>query len=358
MILNSLQLQNFRNFFEARFDFHPKLTIILGPNAVGKTNLLESIHFILTGSGVKEENMSELVTFEKYQTILHANLKNDPQEIKLSSIINTNTINSRKISINGVVRSVQQLLSTCPGVVLFTPRLLSIIDTDPSARRQYIDKVISKVDKNYASALHNYNNALTKRNKLISKLFSRPDQLKEELVFWDDYLIKNALILTDLRQKYIERLNSDQKIQNYHFQITYLPNFINNDTLAVSFEKSLILLRTLVGPQKDDFRITLQSKNNQPVDIHTYGSRSQQRLALFWLKLHELRFFEERLDEKPILLLDDIISELDGENQRIALHTIRDFQTILTTTEPTLIDMIDEKYSLIELKIPENDKIG
>ena len=350
MILKSLKLQNFRNFNEAQFDLHPKLTIILGPNAVGKTNLLESIHFILTGNGVKEENMSELVTFDQNQTILLALLKNDFQEMKLTSIISTNTINNRKISINGVVRSVQQLLSTCPGVVLFTPRLLSIIDTDPSARRQYFDKVISKVDKNYATALHNYNNALTKRNKLISKLFSHPNHLKEELIFWDDYLIKNALILTDYRQRYVDRLNCDQKIQDYQFQITYLPNLIDTITLEASFEKSLILLRTLVGPQKDDFCITLKSKSAQPIDIHTFGSRSQQRLALFWLKLHELSFFEEKLDEKPILLLDDIISELDEDNQRVALNTIRNFQTILTTTESSLAKMVDDEYLLIELK--------
>ncbi len=340
MVLKEIILSNFRNFERRSFDFSPNLTLIIGNNSRGKTTLLESIYLIIAGVGFREEKEEELISFGKDELSAVANFSKGKEKYSFQiKIIRRKDLTQKVFFIDKTPQKYTKYRADFPGVVLFTPEQIYAITGPPSARRDYFNHQLSRHDLEYKKHLTNYDSALRKRNKVLEK-HVESISLKDELVFWNDYLEKEARYITNKRQLYVDFLNSNRKLDSKEFSIIYMKNEFNGKRLAEVIEKERILRRTLIGPQKDDFRILVGNGNDkEQKDVDLFGSRSEERLAIFWLKINELKFYELK-KIKPILLLDDIFSELDETNQKIILELIKKYQTVTTTTETKIKNLV------------------
>lgn len=347
MILKSISLSNFRSFSKSTFYFNPFLTIITGKNAVGKTNLLESIYFAFNGKGIKGEKQSELVALKKTRTTVEVICGEEDEKILYRIILEAGETTSKIFQVNKAKKTRFDYTNYTPPVVIFAPQLINVIEGSPSRRRRYIDAILSKLNREYKRRLTNFEQGLRKRNKLLEKVYD-VSKLTEELVFWDNYLIEQAGYLTRKREELSNYLNEHQKIKTHTFSIKYKKSALTPQALESSFNKQLRYKRTVVGPQRDDFEIYKLS-DGEKINVHTFGSRSEERLAMFWLVTNELKLYEERLKKRPILLLDDIFSELDVINKSLILELLKKHQTILTTTEHDILDLIDSPHVVINL---------
>lgn len=347
MIIKSIRLAHFRNFEDKTFELHPALTIIIGENARGKTNLLEGVFLSIYGTGFRECKEDELIRWRQNQAIIETQWKEkDSGDFFQIAIEKKNEKIEKKFSVNKAKKSHFAYFQYQTKAVLFAPEHIEIITGSPDRRREYFNKLIFAFDPEYKKKLHNYEHALYKRNKILEYNHDR-QSLNEELSFWNDYLEGHASYITNKRQEYIDYLNSHKAVDGKLFHIDYLKNELTKERLEKSFEEGMRLRRTIVGPQKDDFQIHLE--NDEVKNIHHFGSRSEQRLGVFWLKLNEIRFLEEFFKRKPALLLDDVFSELDIKNKKVILNLIGEYQTILTTTEKELLDLTALPKSTISL---------
>ncbi len=348
MILESISLSHFRSFEDSIINFSPDITIILGKNSVGKTNLLESISLILTGKGVKEEKVDEFIAFDKNKATISAVLIDNDDKLNIRVTIKKSELGIDKIfQINKTIKRLFEYSRSTPPIVIFTPQQIKIIDGSPAKRRDYIDMVLCRVDRNYSKSLRIYNQGLRKRNKVLEQ--KKPlDLIRQELVFWDNLLIEHGAYISEKRTDLIEFFNLQGNVNNHHFTAKYIKNEITKDSLERTFERSIYSRRTAVGIQKDDFELTL-AEEKKSINVHKFGSRSEQRLALFWLAIRQLDYFEKKIDIKPILLLDDVFSELDLVNKAIIFDMIDKYQTILTTTEKEVIEMISTPHEVVKL---------
>lgn len=348
MNIASITLHNFRSFKNESFSFHPHLTIIIGENTHGKTSLLEALYCIIRGTGFRESREEELIRWEEDATLLHGMLTDTSSESLFQ-------IHIRRVSesidktfyVNKSKKSHRLYLEQNTKTVLFAPEDITIINGPPSGRRRYIDDVISSYDYEYKKRLRNYEHALRKRNKILEQT-RNTQSLQEELLFWDDYLTEQASYIIKKRQSYATYLNNHPDVDDVSCWVMYKPNVFTTERLEETREKERILRKTQIGPQKDIFQIYMKNKKEEK-DVHLYGSRSEQRLALFWLKLNEIAILEEIFGIKPVLLLDDVFSELDMKNKQRVMNLIVDYQTILTTTEHNLLEMGGEEKAVIEL---------
>lgn len=348
MLLKQIKLSGFRNFSQGTFTWSPFLTLIIGENARGKTNLLEAIHFIICGVGFRESKEEELIQIGKNDSHIEAKFGVGDQdfqfEIRLKkqsgAVEKTYLINRSKKKSFAYLQEVTK-------TVLFSPVQIELMTGSPDIRRKYFDRLLCVFDLEYKKRLLNFENALRKRNKIL-EIFRDEVRLREELVFWDTYLCEQGDYITKTRSAYCEYLNKHKEIDDRQFSIEYLKNEISEKLLEDSFEIEKRYRRTLIGPQKDDFAIYEETKKSNK-NLHHFGSRSEQRLGVFWLKLNEITYAEETFGKKPILLLDDIFSELDHKNKKLILELIKKYQTIVTTTEIELLDLINVPKSIITI---------
>ena len=347
MILKRIQLHNFRNITSRVFNISPRLTIILGENAKGKTNILESIHCIINGVGFRESKEEELLLMDSSETQLDGLFEKDTDinhfriflKKELTGLITKHYFVQKARKGHAFYTNEQ---TKC---VLFAPEQIDIITGSPDIRRDYFNKLISTFDIVYKKHLINYEQALRKRNKLLEHAQS-PTTLKEELSFWDVYLEKEAQYITQKRKIYTQFLNAHSELDERQFTIEYVNNEFTQERLAEKKELELRIRRTLIGPQKDDWIISLKNKNTAQKNIQKYGSRSEQRLGVFWLKMNEIHFMEEEIHIHPILLLDDVFSEFDHENKERIIRLIDTYQTVMTTTEEELVKEIMNRNKL------------
>jgi len=348
MILNKIILYNFRNFDKKEFNFSPFLTIIYGENALGKTNLLEAIYCLTNGVGFRETREEELVKIEKTQAKIKGIFVDDQEKTEFQINLDTNKqFFEKKYFINKTNKKSYQYQQEVIKTVLFSPQQLEIITGSPDSRRQYFDKLISFYDLEYKKRLNNYENALRKRNKIL-EVFQSDSKLREELFFWDDYLEEQANYISKKREEYANYLNQNQKIDNKKFSIKYLANQFTKKRLEEIYPKEKRYRRTLIGPQKDDFQIDVVD-NDFKKNLHLFGSRSEHRLGVFWLKVNEIRYYEQIVKKKPIVLLDDIFSELDRKNKKLIINLISKYQTVLTTAEAEALEIPDVPNVVINI---------
>ena len=355
MILKSISFHNFRNFDKKQYKINPYLTTIFGDNALGKTNLLEGIYFILKGEGFRESKEEQLIIFNEKNGYVGAKIE-DKKNKDISNLRIDLTVNdfglSKTYFLEKTKKGRHSYLKNLIPVVLFSPEQIEVIDRTMSYRREYFDKFLSGIDSEYKKCLTNYNQALRKRNKILESSFNSQN-LDVELDYWNKLLIDNGSYLIMKRRKYISFLNSNSIIDSKKFEIKYKENKINQERFTESLQKELLIKRTLVGPHRDEYNIFMIDKSLVKKNIHMYGSRSEQRLSLFWLKINELKYLEDFFKKKPILLLDDIFSELDHNNQKLIFNLIGNYQTVITSTEKELIKLInlsdDTSYDTIDL---------
>lgn len=344
MVLKQIVLKNFRNFTHARFTIHPSLTVVVGQNARGKTNLLESIFFIINGSGFRETKEIQLLKQNEQLGQVDGRFSFRGEETVFSIILqNTNNEITKAFFLDKTKRKYAQYKKDAISAVLFSPHQIELITGSPHLRRDYFDKLISFYDLEYKKKLVNYENALRQRNRLLAVIHDVA-RLKNEILFWNEYLEKQGRYLTICREQYVDFLNEHPTLDSKRFRIIYHKNELSLEKFQEYFEKEMRYKKTLIGPQKDDFEIMIDDQN-----VGVFGSRSEQRLAVIWLKMNEISFSEKHIHRKPILLLDDVFSEFDSTNKKLIFPLIKEYQTVLTTADLQLLEMLPKDHRVIEL---------
>ena len=221
-------------------------------------------------------------------------------------------------------------------VVLFSPQDLEIIIESPSLRRNFLDEVLEQVDRNYRVALISYTKALRQRNALLELAQETGDRNEKQFEYWDNLVIENGNLLTAKREEFINFVNSSSK-DIFEFVMEYDKSVVSKERLAQYEREEVASGVTLVGPHRDDFSVSMFNGGKEAHNVKFYGSRGQQRLAILQLKMLQLLFIEKILGERPLLLLDDIFSELDEGHIQLILEEIGKQQTIITTTHEEFI---------------------
>ena len=334
MIIKSIELADYRNYDSLKIQFDKGTNILYGDNAQGKTNILEAIYLSATTKSHKGSKDREIVHFDKEEAHIRTYLEKEGIETRVDMHLRKSK--SKGIAIDGQkIKKAADLLGLC-NVVFFSPEDMGIIKNGPSERRRFVDMELCQLDSFYLYNLNHYNKIVNQRNKLLKDMFMNP-QLKETLNIWDMQLVSFGTKMIERRRLFVEQLN--EIIYEIHkklsggkeeLRIQYEP-----DVDIDEFEQKLISHQdrdiktkmTSVGPHRDDFSFLAGN-----VDIRKFGSQGQQRTAALSLKLSEIELVKKLTKDTPVLLLDDVLSELDSNRQNYLLNSIGDIQTIITCT--------------------------
>ena len=340
MIIKSLELSDFRNYESLCIHFDRGVNILFGDNAQGKTNILEAIYVSATTKSHKSSKDKDIINFEKEEAHIRTYLEKDEIETRVDMHLRKSK--TKGIAIDGVkIKKAAELLGLL-NVVFFSPEDLSIIKNGPSERRRFIDMELCQLDNFYLYNLNNYNKIVNQRNKLLKDLYYNPT-LKDTLTIWDSQLLSYGSKIIERRIQFIEQINGI--IKEIHsnlsggketLRIEYEPNITIDayeKELTYSQDKDIKLKQTTVGPHRDDISFMVKKAGEEKeIDIRKYGSQGQQRTAALSLKLSEIELVRKVTKDTPVLLLDDVLSELDSNRQNYLLNSIGDIQTIITCT--------------------------
>lgn len=334
MIIKSLELMDYRNYEVLNIEFDRGTNILYGDNAQGKTNILEAIYMASTTKSHKGSKDKDIVRFGREEGHIRTYLERDGVETRVDMHLRRSR--SKGIAIDGQkIKKAAELLGLC-NVVFFSPEDLSIIKDGPSERRRFIDMELCQLDSFYLYNLNHYNKIVNQRNQLLKDLYFRPD-LRETLNIWDSQLVSFGSKIIERRKIFVEQLN--EIIRDIHLnlsggkeeiRIVYEPNVDLEEyesKMLGSQERDIKAKMTTVGPHRDDFCFVVGD-----IDIRKFGSQGQQRTAALSLKLSEIELVKRITKDTPILLLDDVLSELDSNRQNYLLNSIGDIQTIITCT--------------------------
>ena len=334
MIIKSIELQNFRNYENLKIDFDNGTNILYGDNAQGKTNILESAYVSGTTKSHKGSRDKEMIRFNESESHIRTVVERKGMSYQIDMHIKKNR--SKGIAVNRIpIKKASELFGIL-NMVFFSPEDLNIIKNGPSERRRFLDSDICQLDKIYLSDLTKYNKVLNQRNKLLKDMVFRPD-LENTLAVWDSQLIAYGKRLIIRRKKFLEELNDI--VFDIHKSISggkeelvlkYEPDIDEaffEDELNRAKIKDKKYCITSVGPHRDDISFYIGD-----VDIRKYGSQGQQRTSALSLKLSEIELVKKSIHDTPVLLLDDVLSELDSNRQNYLLNSIHDIQTIITCT--------------------------
>lgn len=334
MIIKSIELAGYRNYDSLVMQFDRGTNILYGDNAQGKTNILEAIFIAATTKSHRGSKDREIVNFDREEGHIRTFLEKEGVETRVDMHLRKSK--SKGIAIDGQkIKKAADLLGLC-NVVFFSPEDLGIIKNGPAERRRFVDMELCQLDSFYLYNLNHYNKIVNQRNRLLKDMYMNPD-LKETLGIWDMQLVSYGSKLIERRQLFVEQLN--EIIYDIHrklsgdkedLKIYYEPDVDIKDfeqKLKQNQERDIRSKITSVGPHRDDFCFTIGG-----VDIRRYGSQGQQRTAALSLKLSEIELVKKITRDNPILLLDDVLSELDSNRQNYLLNSIGDIQTIITCT--------------------------
>ncbi|EKD65328.1 MAG: DNA replication and repair protein recF [uncultured bacterium] len=337
MFLKSISLQNFRNYTKSEFNFDKNTTLIIGPNASGKTNFLEAIFFLSRGGSLKTEKDEQVVRFGEEIARLSGLIGEVGLEVIIAKAGGERSINQKKYKVNGVSKKRIDFVGNLLAVV-FSPLDLDMVVGSPSLRRNFLNSVLEQTDIDYRKNLLEFTKALRQRNALLERVRESGVRDERQFEYWDSILIKTGTVITKKREELINFFNNSKK-DIFDFTIFYDKSIISKDRLSQYKNAELGAGVTLVGPHRDDFSLHMFNNEIQTThDVKFFGSRGQQRLVVLQLKLFELEFIEKKLSERPILLLDDIFSELDREHINLVLEMLGKQQTIITTTHRDLAE--------------------
>jgi DNA replication and repair protein RecF len=334
MIVKSLELNHFRNYESLNIAFDQGTNILYGNNAQGKTNILEAIYLSGTTKSHKGSKDREMVQFGNEES--HIRLFVEKQEKQFQIDMHLKKHKSKGIAVNRIpIKKAGELFGILT-LVFFSPEDLNIIKNGPSERRRFMDMELCQLDRIYFDNLTKYNKILMQRNKLLKDIYTKPE-LKETLFAWNIQLTEYGKKIIQRRREFVSRL--DEIVADIHAKIsggtetvtlTYEPNVKEEDferELERVREKELKLGQTMTGPHRDDISFL-----SNDIDIRKFGSQGQQRTLALSLKLSEIELVKQITKETPILLLDDVLSELDSKRQNFLLNNLCDTQTIITCT--------------------------
>ena len=357
MIIKSLELADFRNYDNLKIDFSSGTNILYGDNAQGKTNILEAIYVSATTKSHKGSKDKEIINFGKEEAHIRTILEKDNAEYRVDMHLRKNK--SKGIAIDGQkIKRASDLIGRL-NVVFFSPEDLSIIKNGPSERRRFMDMELCQLDHIYLNTLSKYNKLVVERNKVLKDLFEKPEN-SVLLDVQDKQLCEYGSVIIKAREKFIKELN--EIISPIHEKLTggkellsvyYEPNVSFEEfekKLSASRKKDMYAGQTTIGPHKDDFSFIVkkaQDPEKEGIDIRKYGSQGQQRTASLSLKLSEIEIVKKSKKDTPVLLLDDVLSELDSNRQNYLLNTIGDIQTIITCTG--LDEFVNNRFEIDKL---------
>jgi DNA replication and repair protein RecF len=357
MYVESLTLNNFRNYAQLELSLPMQMIVLQGDNAQGKTNMLESIYLLATTRSPLTTAERELIRWQAWQepipvARLTARVCRAVDKINLEIALKGDSrpdgsqsgLVTKQIKVNGLARRATDVVGMV-NVVMFTAPDIELIGGAPALRRRYMDVTLCQVDNRYLRSLQAYNKVLLQRNHLLRMIQDREAQ-PDELKFWDEELVEQGSYLVVERRQLIAELDKRAKVVHKQLapgeslSILYLPNLgreIGHDmvqtrqafgqTLGQTQGRDIVAGKSLAGPHRDD----LQFLNNG-IDLGIYASRGQQRTVSLSLKLAEADFFKDKRGDPPILLLDDVFSELDRQRRGYLLAWLADYEQVLITT--------------------------
>lgn len=337
MEIRKITLKNFRNYSQKSLSFLSGVTLIIGDNAAGKTNLLEAIFLLATGKSFRIKGVeSEMIRTNSEIGSVKGETTKDSLEVILTrgEVMREKTAKKRYL-LNGVAKRASDFIGNLR-VVYFGPEDLDLVVGSPSIRRKYLDLVLSQTDREYARAVLSYEKGLRARNKILESMRELGLVDRRKLFFWDQLLIKNGNQITQKREEFLEFVNRQPLIADCQFLVEYDRSVISESRLAQYEKEEVAAGSTLVGPHRDDFIVQARNSNSETRNLSIFGSRGEQRLAVLWLKLAELRYLKEKTQEMPVLLLDDIFSELDARHRCLIFEAVSGQQTIITSADREL----------------------
>jgi DNA replication and repair protein RecF len=357
MIIKSLELADFRNYDSLHIDFDSGTNILYGDNAQGKTNILEAIYLCATTKSHKGSKDKDIVHFNKEEAHIRICLEKDGLDMRIDMHLRKSK--TKGIAIDGQkIKKAAELLGIL-NVVFFSPEDLSIIKNGPAERRRFVDMELCQLDQFYLYNLNHYNKIVNQRNKLLKDMYFNPS-LRDTLGIWDSQLVSFGSKIIERRQLFVEQLNEiifdiHKKLSGdkEELVIKYEPDILIDDyekALSISQERDIKLKQTTVGPHRDDFSFVVGD-----IDIRKFGSQGQQRTAALSLKLSEIELVKKMTKDNPVLLLDDVLSELDSNRQNYLLNTIGDIQTIITCTG--LDEFVNNRFEIDKVFHIESGKM-
>ncbi len=346
MIIKSLELKNYRNYENLFMEFDQGTNILYGNNAQGKTNILEAIYVCATTKSHRGSKDREIINFnsEDAHICMKITRKKMPHKIDM----HLKRSKTKGAAIDGLIVKKSSELFGVVNVVFFSPEDLGIIKNGPAQRRRFIDLELCQLNKIYLHHLTNYNKVLNQRNNLLRQLSFNPS-LKDTLDVWDMQLVNFGRQVISGRQEFINDLN--KIIGPIHYKLSggsenltlvYEPDVSFDDfeqVLNSKRESDIRIKTSSVGPHRDDINFMVNG-----IDIRKFGSQGQQRTAALSLKLAEIELVKQKIHDTPVLLLDDVLSELDSFRQNYLMESIKDIQTVITCTG--LDEFVNNRFNI------------
>lgn len=341
MFIKKLTLKDYRSYPDKVFQFGQNVNILVGKNAQGKTNVLEAIFFMVLGRSFKTSKEKEVISWEKENGYIKGEFQKKYRESEIELFFSQNR--KKSVKINGIgIKKIGELMSEV-NAVFFSPDELKLVKESPEERRRFMNVVLSQTNKRYFYMLGRYEKVLANRNKLLKESKSL-ETVKETIDIWDRALCDFAEKIYNERRNFIEQIKPfAAKAHEYisggkeKIEIEYKSSFSGDDykekmlkALSKNIEKDYKLGYTTVGTHRDEIDFYLNGE-----EVKTFGSQGQQRTVALSLKLAELEFIKDKVGEYPILLLDDVFSELDSGRRKKLLRFASKTQTIITCTEFT-----------------------
>ena len=346
MVVKSLDLKNFRNYHELHIDFDPFTNIFYGNNAQGKTNILESVYLGGTTKSHKGSKDRDMITFTEEESHIRMLVQKKNLTRRIDMHLKKNK--TKGIAVEGIPIKKASELFGIVNLVFFSPEDLNIIKNGPSERRRFIDLELCQLDKIYFHNLSNYNKILIQRNKLLKDIAFHPEWM-DTLEIWDMQLAGYGSKIIKRRHSFVEQLgeiagdiHENLTGGREHLSLLYEPDCPADalyEQLKKNRDKDIRYKMTSQGPHRDD--LCMQVKD---VDIRKFGSQGQQRTSALTLKLSEIELVKRVIHDTPVLLLDDVLSELDSSRQNYLLNSIHDIQTLITCTG--LDEFISNRFTI------------
>ncbi len=334
MLIKKIQLKNYRNYSDAEVVFNENSNVLYGENAQGKTNILESIYLCGTTRSHQGSKDKEIIKLNENEAHIKMFIEKNGLEHRIDMHLRKN--NSKGIAINGVPIKRSTELVGLVNIIIFSPRDLNIINNGPSERRRFIDMELCQLDRIYIDNLTRYNKVLKQRNHLLKQV-KYEESLKEMISVWDEQLVKYGIEVIKARDNFIKGVNPIAK--DIHDRLTggkevldvlYEPNVSIEEfenKIKSNTDRDIYYSMTHYGPHRDDMKFIVND-----MDMRTYGSQGQKKSSALSLKLSEIEIVKNKTNDVPVLLLDDVLSELDRSRQTYLIDCFEGVQTIITCT--------------------------
>lgn len=343
MTIQKLTLKNFRNFENLELEFTPGQTLIVGPNGSGKSNILEAIYLLASGLSRRADREEEMINWGSDYAKIKAQT-GEEFDLDLTLSFSAEVRLAKTAQVNGVKKPLRQFIQNVYAVE-FSPQDLDLVSGSPEGRRRYLNGVLSQVSREYHQNFSAYEKARHEKNALLEKI--RDGEAKErDLDVWNEQILSFGQPVQSQRRSFLNFLSENER--NLSFE--HHPSLISAERLSQFRPREVAAGVSLIGPHRDDFRFAIRNSRLAETDLAHFGSRGEQRMAVFTLKNRELEYFRERLKVEPVLLLDDIFSELDHDHRQEVLVQIgfdHEGQVVLTATDSNFL----EKSEVGEMKV-------